>query len=88
MDFSSTGGGEGLGMRLDDINAVIPHPPMLGGVPPSSMRKAIGNCYCTFAHLCSTDLLEETAPVEGSWIIALFKSPITSHLLPTWEDGA
>ena len=33
----------------------------------------VGNCYCTFAHLW-------TAPVEGGWIIALFKSPIMSHL--------
>ena len=24
------------------------------------------NCYCTFVHLCSTDLMKEIAPVEGN----------------------
>ena len=32
-------------------------------------------------------VLIEIAPVEGNEIIALFKSPIMLHLLPTWESG-
>ena len=84
---------------MDFFLGDIPHPFRFGGgwglFDPSSMPfekgisfSLIGNCYCTFADLCSTDFLKETAPVEGNWIIALFKSLITSHLLPTWEDGA
>ena len=34
----------------------------------------MGDFYCTFAYMCSTDLTKETAP-------------ITPHLLPTWEGG-
>ena len=76
MDFSSTGGGEGLGTRLGD-NTVMPHPSGwwwrdYEGVAPSSMpfgrgisfSLILGIVTVLFALLCSTDLLKETAPVE------------------------
>ena len=77
----------------------MPHPPSLvvggdfeGGVDTSSMLFGRGIClivgifYCTCAHMCSPDMTKETAPVEGSYIIALFKYPIPPtfyHGLPT-----
>ena len=44
--------------------------------------------YCIGIRLRSHDLMKEIAPMERDWIIALFKFPITPHLLPTWESGA
>ena len=58
------------------IITVMSHPPRLmvdgnyeGGLTPAAcpLGRAfglLGNCYCTFAHLCSTDLMKEIVPVE------------------------
>ena len=43
--------------------------------------------YCTFAHMCSTDLTKRR-PCIRELDNCLFKSPITPHLLPIWEGGA
>ena len=61
---------------------VMPHAPsqfgggwgLWRGVDPSTMPLGEGgghlpymeDFYCTFAHMCSTDLMKETAPVEGN----------------------
>ena len=49
---------------------VMPHPPRLvvggdfeGGLTPAACPL---EGYCTFTHMCSTDLTKETAPVEGT----------------------
>ena len=56
----------------------MPHPPRLvvGGDHEGDLTPAacplggafpyMGDFYCTFTHMCSTDLMKETAPVEGN----------------------
>ena len=40
---------------------------MKGFLPPLGGAFAlIGEFYCTFVHLCSTDLMKSIAPVEGN----------------------
>ena len=51
----------------------------------------VGSLYCTSPHLCGTDLMKETAHVEG------YNRPVQSpcstallcptHILPTWRVG-
>ena len=47
-----------------------------GGLTPAASRHLayMGNCYCTFAHLCSSDLMKEIAPVEGTGQIPYYAS--------------
>ena len=57
---------------------VMPHPSRLvvggdyeGGLTPAACLweghlPFMENFYCTFTHMCSTDLMKETAPVEGN----------------------
>ena len=71
------------------------HPPRFvvggnyeGGLTPAACLFGGTIFYSICTHLCSSKLMKETAPMERNFIIALFKSTITPHFLPTQEGGA
>ena len=51
---------------------------ILKGTPAACPLRGAFALYGKFLlhmHICSSDLMKATAPLEGNWIIALFKSP-------------